>query len=532
MKEKKVLEQEIRKEKKLEKGKRGFFGIVFGRTAVVILLLMLQVALLFVGYNRLSEYMYYLNTVLAILGMVLIVHIINKKENPAFMLTWVILILIAPVFGTLLYLFVEFQPGTKWINANLQKMHVSTKKYWNQNEVVYQNLERENQEMAHLAKYIYGRGGFPVYQNTSVTYFPDGVDKFKELIKQLEQARHFIFMEYFIVDRGVMWETILEVLKRKVAEGVEVRFLYDGMCCLALLPFHYPEQLEQLGIKCHMFSPVLPALSTHQNNRDHRKIVVIDGQVAFTGGINLADEYIHQKDRFGFWKDTAVMLQGEAVRSMTIMFLEMWNVEKTGKRENFERYLNVSQLKIAASGDGFLIPYGDSPLDNELVGEQVYMDILYTAKRYVHIMTPYLIPDHDMITALTYAAKRGVEVIIIMPHIPDKWYAFVLARTYYDELIEAGVQIYEFTPGFVHAKVFTSDDSKAVVGTINLDFRSLYLHFECAVLMYRNAEIPRIEEDFQKTLKQCRRVEKGDFKKQKLFNRLAGKLLRLFAPLM
>ena len=526
------MEQEIPKEKKLEKGKRGFFQIVFGRTAVVILLLVLQVALIFVGYNKLAENMYFLNTMMTVLGMVLVVHIINKRINPAFMLTWVIIILIAPVFGALLYCFVEMQPRPKWLNAKLQTMHVLTRKHWTQAPEVYERLEQEDSQMASLSRYIYNKGGFPVYQNTSVKYFPDGNDKFLELVKQLKQARHFIFLEYFIVAKGYMWDTILEILKQKVKEGVEVRFMYDGTCCLTLLPFHYPQQMEQYGIKCHMFSPVQPALSTHQNNRDHRKIVVIDGHTGFTGGINLADEYIHRKERFGYWKDTAVMLQGEAVRSMTIMFLEMWNVEKHGRKENFERYLDVPLIKPSSEGNGFVIPYGDSPLDKELVGEQVYLDILYTAKKYVHIMTPYLILDHDMITALTFAAKRGIEVIIIMPHIPDKWYAFVLAKTYYNELIRAGVQIYEFTPGFVHAKVFTSDDCKAVVGTINMDFRSLYLHFECAVLMYQNNEIGKIEQDFQETLKKCRKVELTDYKKQKLFDRLAGKVLRLIAPLM
>lgn len=308
--------------------------------------------------------------------------------------------------------------------------------------------------------------------------------------------------------------------------------MYDGTCSFSLLPYHYPKKLEEMGIQCHMFAPVVPALSTYQNNRDHRKIVVIDGRVAFTGGINLADEYIGRKERFGVWKDTAIMVEGDAVRSFTLMFLEMWNVEKHRKIEDFNTYLDVEQVKLPAAGDGFVMPYGDSPLDHEPVGENVYLDILYTAKDYVHIMTPYLILDHDMITALTYAAKRGVEVLIIMPHIPDKWYAFMLAKTYYEELMDAGVQIYEFTPGFVHAKVFTSDDRKAVVGTINLDYRSLYLHFECAVYLYRNEEIPSIEEDFQKTLEQCQKMRPEDVKEMPLRNRLAGKVLRLLAPLM
>ena len=260
--------------------------------------------------------------------------------------------------------------------------------------------------------------------------------------------------------------------------------------------------------------------------------MVIDGRVAFTGGINLADEYIGKKERFGIWKDTAVMIEGDAVRSFTLMFLEMWNVEKHRRAEIFDPYLDVEQIKFPVKGDGFVMPYGDSPLDNEQVGESVYMDILYTAKDYVHIMTPYLILGHEMITALTYAAKRGVEVIIMMPHIPDKKYAFMLAKTYYCELMDAGVQIYEYTPGFVHAKVFTSDDRKAVVGTINLDYRSLYLHFECAVYLYRNSVIPSIEADFQETLKECRKMSREDVKSQPLGSRIAGKALRLLAPLM
>ncbi|MDY4516555.1 MAG: cardiolipin synthase [Hominisplanchenecus sp.] len=527
-----TIRKKIDESQTIEKGRKGIFGVIFGRTAVIILLLLLQVLMLFIAYRYLQEKGVILNFVMKALAVVLVVHIINKRENPAFMISWIILILGWPVFGSLLYLFVEMQPVPKAINKKIQKMHIETMCYWTQEKEVKQKLAEESTEMPHLSEYVYRCGGFPTYQNTSVKYFSCGMEKFEELVVQLEKAEHFIFMEYFIVAKGYMWDTILEILRRKAEEGVEVRFLYDGTCSFSLLPYHYPRTLEEMGIQCHMFAPVVPALSTYQNNRDHRKIVVIDGKVAFTGGINLADEYIGKKERFGVWKDTAIMLKGDAVRSFTLMFLEMWNIERKEKPEDFDRYLNVEQEKVPQPGDGFVMPYGDSPLDNEPVGEHVYMDILYTAKNYVHIMTPYLILDHDMITALTYAAKRGVEVIIIMPHIPDKMYAFLLAKTYYNELMDAGVQIYEFTPGFVHAKVFTSDDRKAVVGTINMDFRSLYLHFECAAYLYRNAEIPRIEQDFQDTLKQCQRMNQSDFEKLPLPSRIAAKLLRLVAPLM
>ena len=316
-------------------------------------------------------------------------------------------------------------------------------------------------------------------------------------------------------------------------EGVEVRVMYDGMCCLMLLPYSYPRTLREKGIKCKMFSPIRPALSTHQNNRDHRKICVIDGHTAFTGGVNLADEYINRKERFGHWKDTAVMLKGEAVTGFTMLFLQMWNVTEWEK-ENYDRYLRRPEYKFPPDLDrsGFVIPYGDSPLDKENVGEQVYLDILGHAKRYVHIMTPYLILDDQMINALQYSAKRGVETVIIMPHIPDKKSAYLLARSYYEELLRAGVRIYEYTPGFVHAKVFTCDDEKAVVGTINLDFRSLYLHFECASYFYKHPVVAEVEADFKRTLEKCREITVDDCQNYPFIKRFAGKALRLAAPLM
>lgn len=522
----------INKQATIEKGKKGFFGLVYGRTAVVVLLLVLQVIILMAGFFWLGEYMYYIYGGVTALAVLLVLFIINKRENPAFKLVWIILILLIPVFGAMLYLFVELQIGTKWMNARIQKLHQQMRRYTVQDQVVAQNLERENLQVSHMAGYINRHGGYPAYQNTSAKFFPIGEAKFKEMVIQLEKAEKFIFLEYFIIQDGYMLNTVVDILKKKVKQGVEVRFMYDGMCCLAMMPYRYPEELEKFGIQCRMFSPVKPALSTHQNNRDHRKVLVIDGRVAFTGGVNLADEYINQKVRFGHWKDTAIMIEGDAVRSFTLMFLEMWNLDKYKVIEDYDRYLSVSFQKTPDEGDGFVIPYGDNPLDREPVGELVYMDILNTANRYVHIMTPYLVLDNEMMTALTYAAKRGVEVIIIMPHIPDKWYAFVLAKTYYNELLDAGVHIYEYTPGFVHAKGFISDDEKAVVGTINLDFRSLYLHFEDAVFLYKNAAVADVERDFLETLKKCQKITQEDYKKQNLFNKLAGRVLRLLAPLM
>ncbi len=504
--------------------------IVFGRTGMVVLSLLLQVAVLFGVFHFLGEYMVYIYGSFTLLSVAVMIHILNEKSDPSFKLVWIIPVLIFPVFGACFYLFVQLQIGTKFIAKRLEIVIKETDPFLEQNEEVIENLKKESLHMTRLANYMNQRGGYPIYQNTEVTYFPLGEDKFEEMKKQLKAAKKFIFLEYFIVERGIMWNSILEILEEKVKEGVEVRFLYDGMCCMILLPYSYPEKMKEKGIKCKMFSPIKPALSTYQNNRDHRKILVIDGHTAFTGGVNLADEYINKVERFGHWKDTAIMLKGDAVKSFTFMFLQMWNINEREK-ENYSQYLLPPALE--QKGElGFVMPYGDSPMDKESVGELVYMDILDTAKRYVHIMTPYLILDSQMIRALSYAAKSGVETVIIMPHIPDKIFAYLLASTYYQELLEAGVKIYEYTPGFVHAKVFVSDDEKAVVGTINLDFRSLYLHFECAGMIYKNPEVKKIEEDFQNTLLKCQEITIEECKKYPFYKKWVGKVLRLFAPLM
>ena len=525
--------REGKRENRMEvkkKTKKGIFHIVFSRTALVFLLLIFQVVLLFEMFTSLVKYAPVMYLLLLILGSAVVIYIINRKENPAFKMSWILFVMAIPIVGMLFYLFTRVQIGTRFIGKRLQDLSLETKPYMEQDEEIIEDLRVSKPANANLAHYMSRQAGYPIKRNTSVKYFQLGEDKFEQLKTELRQAKKFIFMEYFIVEQGIMWDSILEILEEKVKEGVEVRFMYDGMCCIALLPYHYPETLQEKGIKCKMFSPIKPILSTHQNNRDHRKICVIDGHTAFTGGINLADEYINQKERFGHWKDTAVMIKGDAVQNFTIMFLQMWNVTEHQK-EDYEKYLTPVQEELRREL-GYVLPYGDSPFDNENIGEQVYLHILNHAKKYVHIMTPYLILDNEMVTNLTYAAKSGIEVIIIMPHIPDKWYAFAVAKTYYEELIEAGVQIYEYTPGFVHAKVFVSDDDTATVGTINLDYRSLYLHFECGTFIYNNPVVWNIEKDFQETLKKCQKVSVMDLRTRGTVMTVAGRVLRLIAPLM
>ena len=512
---------------------RKLLRIIFGRTAFVVMSLLLQISILLAGFRFLSHYMVYIYGGFTLLSAFVILYVVNKDENPSFKLAWIIPITVIPVFGTLLYLFLELQWEGKIINRRLRENISDTQPYLKQNPRYMEQLAKTSRSNANLAAYIENSGSYPVYGNTNVKYYPVGEEMFEDMKKELEKAKRFIFMEYFIVERGEMWDSILEILERKVQEGVEVRFMYDGMCCLVLLPYSYPRELRAKGLKAKMFAPIRPALSTYQNNRDHRKILVIDGHTAFTGGINLADEYINRKVRFGHWKDTGIMVKGDAVTSFTMMFLQMWNITEK-EPEDYGRYLRDPEFFYPPelSMEGFVIPYGDSPLDQETVGELVYLDIINTARNYVHIMTPYLILNYELVQALQFAAKRGVETIIIMPHIPDKEYAFLLAKAHYEELIRAGVQIYEYTPGFVHAKVFTSDDEKAVVGTINMDYRSLYLHFECAAYIYRNEVIRDVERDFKETLAKSQVITLEECRHYPWYKKFAGRVLRLFAPLM
>ena len=327
-----------------------------------------------------------------------------------------------------------------------------------------------------------------------------------------------------------MWDSILEILKRKAKQGVTVRLIYDDMGCFLLLPTDYPKQLEQMGISCIKFNPFRPFLSAIQNNRDHRKIISIDGKVAFTGGINLADEYINAIERFGHWKDSAIKVEGEAAWSFTLMFLQMWDACRR-ENEDFSRYYPWQTNPCPVIGDGFVQPYMDSPMDTENVGEHVYLQILNQAKDYVYINTPYLIVDDSMVSALTLAAKRGVDVRIITPHKWDKWAIHMTTRSYYRELVKAGVKIYEYTNGFNHSKTFVSDDCTATVGTTNLDFRSMYLHFECGALLFNCEAVSQVKEDFLNTLTICQPITEEDCR-HNVFVRLFQDILRLFAPLM
>ena len=508
-----------------------YLKLIFNRIFIFGLMILIQVIIsmsfMIDTFHRYSDVLSFVCTVISILVVLFIVY---KEDNPAYKIAWIIPILLFPIFGGLLYLCLGNKKPTKKMRVKLEREHNRQRHLISQDKNIIKEIEVQDMTVAGQVKYLSEYMDFPIYKNTEVVYYKSGEEKFKDLVKELKAAKHYIFMEYFIIAEGEMWDTILEILEQKAKEGLDVRLIYDDVGCVSLLPYRYDKILESRGIKCMAFNKFVPIISLAMNNRDHRKITVIDGHTGFTGGINLADEYINKKERFGYWKDTGIMLKGEAVWNLTTMFLHMWNSFRYAD-EDYSKYKPHIHIEDLVVDDGYVQPYGDTPLDEEVVGENVYLNIINSAKRYVYIFTPYLIIDNEMMTALCLASKRGIDVKIVTPGIPDKKTVFKLTRSYYHQLIENGVEIYEYTPGFIHAKVVVSDDEIATVGTINFDYRSLYLHFECGVFMYKTKCIQDIKQDAIETIYKSKKID-IDFFKDNKFGIIFKAILRVFAPLL
>ncbi|MCI5845218.1 MAG: cardiolipin synthase [Oscillospiraceae bacterium] len=502
---------------------------LFSQNTLYILLMLIQLAFLVLSVLFLNQNYAWVYGALLLLNGVMIIYITNSRKNPSYKISWLVVIAVLPIFGGLSYLFLKTRKDTRNFFHNYEEQMKKTRSLLPQEPDAAKHLLEDSRQLYNLSTYLQ-RTGFPVYEQTNVTYFPLGEDQFAEIKNRLRQAKRFIFIEYFIIAPGKMWDEFLEILIDRARAGVEIRLMYDGIGTKFFSTDDFIEIAKKHHIQCKVFNPFRPLLSSAQNNRDHRKILVIDGNIAFNGGTNLADEYINEKVRFGHWKDTAIMLEGAAVWSYTMMFLQLWNMHQPNKQEAYAQY-RPTKLPKQTNG-GFIQPFGDSPTANDLKGVMVYLDLISNAKRYIYIETPYLIPDHDLLTALKLAAEKGVDVRIITPHIPDKWYVYQIAWNYYRELLEAGVKIFEYTPGFIHAKCFVVDDELAVLGTINLDYRSLYLHFECASLIYRCDVIQTMLADFLKTQQRSQPITLEDCKNRKWYQKCNSYVLGLFAPLL
>lgn len=508
------------------------FKPLMSRLLLVIALLMIQIVWVFGMLTRLTKYSDFLNFILTVISIFVVLYIINKADNPAYKLAWTIPILLFPLFGGLLYLLFGDKRPSKAMRMLMDKAAMRFRPFLEQNREILEQIKTEDKAAYGQIKYINDCARFPVFQHTQSTYYKSAEDCFPVLLEKLRGAKHYIFMEYFIIEeQDEMWSEILEILKKKASEGVDVRLIYDDAGCVTILPYKYYQKLEAMGIHCEAFNHVVPLLSLVMNHRDHRKITIVDGHTGFMGGWNLADEYINRKKRFGYWKDTGVMLYGDAVWNLTAMFLITWSSIRGMKTEDIKNYLPNHHLTEQVEGVGYVQPYGDSPLDREPVSESVYLNMINASQDYIYMTTPYLVIDNEMMTALILAAKRGVDVRIITPGIPDKKYVFLLTQSYYAQLVTGGVKIYQFDPGFVHAKSFVCDDKFAVVGTINLDYRSLYLHFECGTFFYRTPVVESVKEDLLQVMSQST-LQEEKMLHARLPKRLAQAVLRVLAPLM
>ncbi|MEN6462609.1 MAG: cardiolipin synthase [Syntrophomonas sp.] len=498
-----------------------FFGVAIAAQLLILIGII-------IGFNQYFVVFYGISNMISIIA---VLWIINTNSNPAYKIAWIIPILLIPIFGGLFYLFFGGNKLSKRRKKRMISIADDTRKALTANPNILDEIWLQNETAANQSTYIQNSSYYPLHQNWISEYLPSGEAKFARLKEELQKAKHFIFLEYFIIEEGVMWNSILDILKEKARLGVDVRIIYDDAGCMTTLPYGYDKKLAEAGIKCCVFDPMIPILTRRLNNRDHRKLTVIDGTTAFTGGINLADEYINAIEKYGHWKDSAILLKGDAVWSLTVMFLSMWGYVG-GIEDNINRFRKCLPSDHKISRDGYIQPFADSPLDDELVGETIYLNLINKAKRYVYITTPYLIIDNEIVTALSSAAKGGVDVRIITPHHPDKWYVHAVTRSYYKSLTESGVKIYEYMPGFMHSKTFVVDDEYGVVGTINMDYRSLYLQFECGVWLYQCSCIFNIKSDFLNTLKTCKEITATDIKAIKWYKSLICSVLRVFAPLM
>ena len=457
-----------------------------------------------------------------------VIQIASSNENPDYKVPWLLVVLVIPVVGLMLYIMFPSRVLKKKYIRRMENL--KSHSYAKDDADAFTYLQAESSAAASQAKLLCNISESHLFMHTGQTYFPLGDDMFPCILEDLLKAEKFIFLEYFIIEEGRFWNSILDILKEKAAAGVEVRVVYDDIGCMNTLPGNYWKTLKSYGIKATPFALLRGNADSEFNNRSHRKILVIDGKIGYTGGVNIADEYINETVRFGHWKDTGIRLEGEAVQELTKLFLLDYGLNVRREPEICHDYFPQHSLPDAA---GYMIPFGDgpAPVYTHQVGKRVIQNMLNQAQRYVWMMSPYLIIDSELCCAIEYAAMRGVDVRIIVPHVPDKKLVFEMTQCYYERLMKAGVKIYEYEPGFIHAKCYLADDDTAMIGTINLDYRSLVHHFENGVWMYRCDSIADIHRDFKDTFEKSIRIEDHMLKKD-ILHGLIRSLVKIFASML
>jgi cardiolipin synthase len=548
--------------------------MIFAIASIAVEIVVILLLLFFMGQKAAWIY-----TLIRILGAFFVLKIYGSHKTASIRMTWMLVILLLPISGTMFYLLIGLNGHSLKMRKRYEDIDKILMPMLPKNDDVAQNARAKDGRLSGLIEYIRRQAGYPVYQNTKIEYYDDALKGLEAQKRDLAKAEKFIFMEYHAIEDAESWHGIRDILAERVKAGVEVRVFYDDMGSLGFINTDFVKRTEEYGIQCRVFNPFAPGLNIFLNNRDHRKITVIDGKVGFTGGYNLANEYFHITEPFGYWKDTGVRLEGDAVQSLTVIFLEMWNavngkdkddkdfrkylmassvdyiLEKHGKTVSEEKAARIAKDKdeffdkmkaemsqdekyladtTAAGGEGlgFVQPYADSPLDDIHVGEDVYISMAESAREYAWFITPYLIITDELCHAFSLAAKRGVDIRIITPGIPDKKLIYGVTRSYYNGLARNGVRIFEFTPGFCHAKMSVVDDLMATCGTINLDYRSLYHHFENGCFYADCDAVLDTKKDFEETFAQCTEVTDYYANGRGAIQRFGQMFLRIAAPLM
>lgn len=506
---------------------------IFGRLVITALIILVQFTWLIFTIYKAGEVNPWFSLCLRIISLIIALYVVYKDSRPHNKLSWIFLILFLPFIGCPCYFLFGRSEMTKKDRMQIAEL----KKFVDPMRVSTDDVElhlKEDDDIAYKQmKFIKNISGYPVYMEKESKYYKVGEAMFSDMLEDIKSAKDFIFLEFFIMKQGIMFDSLIEALEERAKAGVHVRLIYDDMGCIDEFPRHFYKELQKKGIHIACFNPFRPFMSIIMNNRDHRKIVIIDGKIAYTGGLNIADEYINAIERFGHWKDAGVRITGDAVWSFTTMFLEMWCYITKGK-EDFSKYkvIENTNQELMLQGRGFVQPYADCPLDKLLVSEGIFLNLINHAKKNVYIFTPYLILGSELATALINAARSGVDVRIVTPAIPDKKMVFLLTQANYENLIQGGVKIYQYTPGFIHSKCFVVDDEYASVGTVNLDFRALYLHFECGTLLYKTDSVKKVTEDMIDTFRKSREILLEDCENKNFFYQLFLSVMQLFSPLL
>lgn len=507
-----------------------FKNILINRFTIIIPAVLLQAACTYFILKLIAPAKQALDIIMTILAVIFVLYLISKSEEPSYKILWLIIIILFPVLGAVLYLIFGNKSSGKPIRTSLENArkligNPPTDINITESEKNSEKVKKDNLRIGQTLSFIEKMSDFSLFENESAKYYPCGEELFVDYINDLKSAERYIYIEFFIIEFGEMWDKILDVFCEKVKKGVDVRIIYDDLGCIGTLPGGYFKELEKHGIKCYKFNPFIMALTGRLNNRSHRKITVIDGKIAYSGGINIGDEYINIKEKYGYWKDIGYRITGKGVDSFTYMFGEFWNAFR---EDTIPPKILKERNSSAESPDGYILPYYDDPTGKYRVSLMFFSEVLSQATSYAWFYTPYLMINDELYNEFMHAAERGVDVRIIMPGIPDKKVIFAISRSYYCELLGAGVRIYEYTPGFVHAKACLSDDMIGSVGSVNLDYRSLFLHFECNSIFYKASILKDLKADFENTFAKCKEIKKNE--KDNIFKVVTGSVLKLFAP--